>query len=188
MKHRPIPEFLDKLNMLAEDHLHTAVSVFQKLSEEELRRPSSTGGWSIAQCLEHLNSYGVYYLPQIKRVILNSKASGNSNYENGWLGGYFIKMMQPNGKKFKAVRSHNPQPELDAPEVIATFIKQQEELIGYIRQAAKADLSGRIAMSIGPVVRLKLGDILEFIVVHNARHMQQALRNLSGEVYDSRLS
>ncbi len=51
-------EFLNSLEDRVEDHLQLAVNRFQNLPESELLRPSENGGWSIAQCLWHLNSYG----------------------------------------------------------------------------------------------------------------------------------
>lgn len=55
-----------------EDHLQQAIGLFQNLPERELLQPSSTGGWSIAQCLDHLNSYGHYYLPKIQEGMKKS--------------------------------------------------------------------------------------------------------------------
>ena len=58
---------LDLLEQRVENHLDTAVSIYQNLTVKELLAAPSYGGWSIAQCLEHLNRYGKYYLPHIKK-------------------------------------------------------------------------------------------------------------------------
>ena len=52
---------IDSLEQQVDAHLQQAIKVYQNLDADTLSRPSSTGGWSIAQCLEHLNSYGDYF-------------------------------------------------------------------------------------------------------------------------------
>ena len=59
-------ELITMLEGEVETHLNDAVKIFQNLTSTELLKPSANGGWSIAQCLWHLNSYGDYYLPEIK--------------------------------------------------------------------------------------------------------------------------
>ena len=64
---------LETLETTVESHLRDVLHDFQNLTETELLRPAGNGGWSIAQCLEHLNRYGNYYLPQIKTGIASKK-------------------------------------------------------------------------------------------------------------------
>ena len=58
-------ELITKLEAQVEKHLAEAIRVYQNLGNEELNKPAKDGGWSIAQCLDHLNSYGDYYFPKI---------------------------------------------------------------------------------------------------------------------------
>jgi hypothetical protein len=60
---------LNELEGKVEHHLQIATRDFQNMSAEELLTPGEHGGWSIAQCLEHLNRYGQYYFPTIKRAL-----------------------------------------------------------------------------------------------------------------------
>ena len=71
---------LNELGGKVELHVHNSIGVFQNLSEEILLRPSSKGGWSIAQCLEHLNSYGYYYLPLIEVALEKSTTNSTAFY------------------------------------------------------------------------------------------------------------
>ena len=59
-------QLLGTIEEQVESHVNDAVKIFQNLPGEVLLRPAANGGWSIAQCLWHLNSYGDYYLPKIK--------------------------------------------------------------------------------------------------------------------------
>jgi hypothetical protein len=176
-------QLLDTLEAAAEQHLQHAVRHFQNLSADVLREPSASGGWSIAQCLEHLNRYGNFYLPAISRALSRKKGDpANPTFTGTWIGHYFTRMMQPEtGKrKIKAMKAYAPPPDLDASAVVAEFIHQQETLMRLLMQARQADLTAtRVPLSIAPFLRMRLGDVFGFIIAHDERHIQQALRNTS---------
>lgn len=174
-----VQTILTSLELQVEQHLVLAIQTLQNLEEGVLLKPSPAGGWSIVQCLWHLNSYGHFYLPHIHNA-LDDTRTAISTYKSGWLGAYFIKIMQPGGKqKFKAFKDHVPPIQLNAHLVVAEFIEQQETLLGYIKRAQHANLNKRLPVSISNLITLKLGDVLQFVVAHDERHLQQALRNLT---------
>jgi hypothetical protein len=170
---------LNALEQQVEQHLQLAIHTFQNLDEAILFHPAANNGWSIAQCLWHLNSYGDYYLPRISKGLSGGKRSESSLFKSTWLGAYFIRMMLPtSGKKYKAFKDHVPPSHPDAYPTVAEFIHQQELLLSYIQQSRQVDMNTiRIPISIASYIRLKLGDVLQFIVAHDERHLQQALRN-----------
>lgn len=176
-------QLLGTLEKRVELHIQEAVSCFQNMSEPQLLAPAADGGWSIAQCLDHLNSYGHYYLPQIKQAMdAHQQERSGGIFKSSWLGAYFTRMMEPRtGKrKMKAMKGHIPAANLDAQAVVAEFIRQQEVLLDYLQQARKVDLNTiRIPVSIAKWIRLKLGDVFQFIIAHNERHVLQARRNVA---------
>jgi len=186
MKPTSKAHFLDRLEGRVEQHIMEAVSHFQNLPERILLQPAKDGGWSIAQCLDHLNGYGDYYLPQIKKGLDGRKSrSFKSTFKSSWLGSYFTRMMEPDtGKrKMKAFKNHIPSPHLDAYAVVAAFIQQQETLLQYLKQAREADLNAiRIPVSIAKFIKLNLGDVFQFLIAHNERHIRQAKRHLAGKI------
>lgn len=174
---------LDELETQVEHHLLQVTHTFQNLDTATLLEAAPGGGWSMAQCLEHLNSYGRYYLPAIEQALGNAAcgAVAGSLFKSTWLGDYFTRMMQPGEqiKHYKAPKDHTPQAALDAHAVIAVFIEQQEQLLALIRKARMADINAiRIPISISRWIRLKLGDVFRFLVAHNGRHLMQAGRLL----------
>ncbi len=179
---------MDKMTFLADLHekvdlqLQEATKVFQNLSEGVLLKQPPSGGWSAAQCFEHLNRYGNYYLPQIRKATQQSRASDpDKTFTNGWLGSYFSRMMDPDtGKtKIKTFKEYVPSPQLDAHTVVAEFIHQQETMLKYLDHARRADLNRRIPISLTSLVRLRLGDVFQFVIAHNARHLEQAKRAIT---------
>jgi hypothetical protein len=74
--------FLDKLENKVESHIQEAVRVFQNADEQTLLRPAPNGGWSIAQCLDHLNSYGNYYLPYIQNGLNKNIGQPHTKYSD----------------------------------------------------------------------------------------------------------
>lgn len=175
-------KLLSQLEQQTETHLAMAVSRFQNLPESVLLKPASDGGWSIAQCLAHLNSYGDFYLRAMQHAIHHPKGnSSRQEFQSGWLGNYFTKMMQPGltGKKYKSPKNHLPPPQLNAYEVVAVFIQQQEQLIRLLRKANNVDINAtRVPISLTKWVKLKLGDTFRFFIAHNERHIVQANKNL----------
>jgi hypothetical protein len=171
---------LSQLETRIEAHLALARNEFLPADVSTLLRPSDTGGWSIAQCLEHLNAYGRYYLPAIQNRL---PKPGNSKtakvFRSSWFGAYFTRMMEPTTgtRKIKAMKAYIPPVQLDAHAVVRDFITQQETLLALLRQSSQCDLNRiRIPISIAQFIRLKLGDVFQFLIAHNERHLQQAKR------------
>ena len=174
-------QLLDSLEERVNEHLHAAIDEFQNMKSDLLLRPAADGGWSIAQCLEHLNRYGDYYIPQIKQGLHRQQFFVQGGlFKSGFLGGVFTRMMDPDRgkKKYKALKDYIPVADLDAYAVVAEFIRQQEELLICLQGARSADLNRiRVPVSILPMLRLKLGDVLQFFIAHDERHIRQAKRN-----------
>jgi hypothetical protein len=174
--------WLDGLEASVERHLQKAIYYFQNQDRVVLLTPSTTGGWSIAQCLEHLNRYGHFYLPAIDQALQRHSGQPDApTFTSTWLGSYFTRMMQPEtGKrKIKAMKAYAPPPDLDAHAIVAEFIHQQETLLTLLSRARRSDLTAtRVPISIASFIRLRLGDVFAFVIAHDERHVQQALRNL----------
>ena len=183
-----IMETANKTNLLnhlenqVESHLQQAVHQYQNLRDEILLKPSNTGGWSISECLVHLNLYGNYYLPLFENGLKNSPENTNVNtIKSSWLGRKSIESMNPETgkKKYKAFKTYIPETHLDAKTTVAEFINQQERMLQILQMARTKDIQQiKIPISIAKFLKLNLGDALQFLIVHNERHIQQANRNL----------
>jgi hypothetical protein len=94
------------------------------------------------------------------------------------MGKKFIAMMHPdNKKKHKTFARMNPSHGSLKKEVIERFLKNQEELLDIVNEAAKIDLNkASIPVEFLKILRMNLGDALQFVVVHEQRHIRQAHR------------
>jgi DinB superfamily len=178
-------DLLDDLYQQTESNISRAISEWQLLSGDQMNRQPGQGQWSAAQCLEHLNSYGRYYLPAIGKATREGTNRPALYFNSGWLGNYFYRSMltgsdgQPK-KKMSSPKDHRPIPQLDAPKVLNEFISQMEFLGKLLTDARNVDINlSRVPISIAPFIKLKLGDVFLFLVAHINRHMLQAERALS---------
>lgn len=132
--------------------------------------------WSVLECLEHLNLYGDFYLPQMESKIKNSSTKTDIEFKSGILGNYFAKSMLPKEKlnKMKTFKDKNPLNSNLKKTVIDRFITQQIKLLDLLNQSRNVSLNKvKIQTSISSLIKLKLGDTFQFLINHNIRHLKQ---------------
>ncbi|MGA0560577.1 DinB family protein [Larkinella sp. VNQ87] len=174
---------LEQLAAETRELIQVVQGEFNSLTDRELNRQPSPDRWSVAQCLEHLNSYGTYYLPRLENAIQEGAQKGSrpaARFRSGWLGNYFTNSMRPNddgsiGMKSKAVKNHTPASDLDARAVLWVFLDQQNQIIALLEEAKRVDIQElRVPISIARFVRLSVGDTFRFLLAHEQRHVLQA--------------
>ncbi|WP_090786684.1 DinB family protein [Pedobacter sp. ok626] len=172
-------------NQLIDDLLVTtknSTQAVQKLKQFELLKLSERNApneWSILECIEHLNLYGSFYLPAIEKAILSQKTIHNSCvFKSGILGNYFVnlvKLKQAKIKKMSTAKTMDPFEKQLTITTIDRFLKQQERLKSLLEQARYVDITkAKTPISISRFIKLRLGDILRFMVYHIERHVAQA--------------
>jgi hypothetical protein len=170
-----------------ESYLDKAVKTWQNMPANIFHKKPNPEAWSAAQCLEHLNIYGRYYLPAIEHAIDIAEQKGykpTDTYTSGWLGNYFYNQMRPNTEgvlktTMKTPANAIPAPTPDAHAMIAEFIDQQERMLQHIERARNIHIGKvRVPISIMKWVKLKLGDTFLFMTAHHLRHILQAERAL----------
>jgi len=178
-----------RLQQQTEDILNKAIGEWQMIPHGSFALRPAAGKWSANECLQHLNSYGNYYLPAIEQATKRSidrQQYPASQFKTGWLGNYFTRLMLPaedgTVKKMKSPGAHIPKSIFDSHEVISSFIDQQEKMLQLLEAAKKIDLNKtKVPISIAPVISLKLGDVFSFIIAHNQRHVLQAETALNAQ-------
>lgn len=132
--------------------------------------------WSILECLEHMNLYGDFYLPQIESTIKKSKTKTDLEFKSGFIGNYFAKSMLPKEKlnKMKTFKDKNPLNAKLDNLVIDRFLNQQIKLLDLLTQSRNVSLNNvKIRTSITNLIKLKLGDTFQLLINHIIRHLKQ---------------
>ncbi len=154
-----------------------AAKLFTTYSIKQLNWKENPKSWSVLECIEHLNRYSDFYLPEIFQRIQDSKSIPAELFKSNWFGRYFSKSVSYKEKlnKMNTFKSMNPlNSELNI-STIEKFITQQHELLKLIDKAKAVNLDKiRTAISISKLIKLKLGDTLRVLIYHNERHIKQA--------------
>ena len=169
-------ELLNKLITLTEENREEAKS-FKKLTASVLNFKESSDSWSILECIEHLVRYGNFYLPEIGIQLEKSKHQKVDIYKTGFFGNYFANSMLPKDKvnKMKTFKSMNPTGSKVDVKVLDKFIQQQDTMLKLLAKAKETDINKvKTAISITPLIRLRLGDTFKVVIFHNWRHLIQA--------------
>jgi len=172
---------INELVELTHEHLAFAESLLLK-TDEELNKRLTDESWSVLECLEHLNLYGNFYLPEIKNRIERSKTKAATEFKSGWLGNYFAQSMLPkeNLNKMKAFKSMNPIHSSLSKNTVTVFIDQQKQLLDLLNASRNVNLNKvKTNISITTLIKLKLGDTFKFLIYHNKRHVVQAKKVLA---------
>jgi hypothetical protein len=159
------------------------ITKLSKLKPEILYWKENTTSWNVLECIEHLNMYGDFYIPEIRNRINQSKqlkVSGDLSFKYGWWGNYFVNAVAPKPEnelnKMNAFKKLNPITKKLDVSVLSTFLKQQEEIQELLDLALHLNLNKIKTDSTIPLVKLRLGDTFRAEVYHNQRHVNQACR------------
>ncbi len=170
--------------------------VFEQLPTQTMLEQPSPESWNIVQCLEHLNLYGDFYLPEIEsRALKAGKVQGDYEFRSGILGNYSANSMLPKDdkvRKMKTFKDKDPSKlDLQCEVVFARFFKQQERFLELLESCRSVDLNRTKTSTTLKYLSFKLGDTLRFVIYHHKRHIWQAnniLKALNQEQQEKELS
>ena len=168
---------IKELRTMSEKSLQQVQS-FKQLDAVQLNYRAHAHSWSILECLEHLNLYGDFYLPEIERAILLAGPQEIKEFKSGWLGNYFAELMRAEkGNTMASPKDKNPIYSSLSDTTIIRFEKQCERLKHILDMAEKTNLNKvKCSISLTRFIKLKLGDTLRFYIYHIDRHVKQASR------------
>lgn len=173
-------QLIEELKQYVNSHIQFVQSL-NELSEDDLQRKKDLKSWSVVECLEHLNLYAIFYNKEIQKQLQNSRYHKSEIFRPGYLGNKFaIDMLPKKGMKtMNTFKSKNPiYSRLNRKEVIANFLKNQKKLLELLEEAKQKDLTKIKTAITLPLLKLRLGDTLRFVIHHNERHIVQAQKVL----------
>ncbi|MBK0401784.1 DinB family protein [Adhaeribacter sp. BT258] len=173
---------LDQLTREVRTIVQFAETELKKLPIEKLNQRPANGGWSLLECLEHLNRYSNYYNPALEKALAtNSSAKGNSEITLTWIGKKSVEMIAPNNtKKHKTMKKMNPQGSLLHASVVDEFLKNQQQLLSLLQKSGQTDLGKKaVPVEFFRLLKMNIGETLLFMVLHEQRHFLQLQRILA---------
>lgn len=151
------------------------------LSDIQFQWQPPAGGWSIAQCLDHLNVTARLYLPRLDQAIADAirrGVYGEGPFRYALLGRWLTKSQEPPARmRFKAPKVMHPPSGRTREEIVAAFRAYQVQFIDRLRQANGLDLArARVSSPAATWIRFSLGSGFAAMAAHERRHLWQARR------------
>jgi len=168
--------------------LDTVEREFRPLTAEQLRTKPANGGWSIVECLQHLNLAERFYIRQLQHKVdklgLVQHNPDDQVIESGLVGRLLIRIVDPKSKtKFPAPGVVRPRTatDLDPADVMGQFVELQTLLRSLLDKAVYLDWNrDKTSTLFGSWLKIRVGDMVLMLVAHTERHMAQAMRVKAG--------
>jgi hypothetical protein len=170
-----------QLDVLARELGHASArarEIVARVSDEGFHRRPGTG-WSAAECIAHLNLSNEAMLPLIdgglREAAARSRPTSPSYRRDltGWLLSWYLEPPYRRGVKTPA--QFEPASTGSKEEILAEFLRLQDELVDRLRIAAGLDLNRvRIVSPFNARARYNLYSAFRVITAHERRHLYQA--------------
>jgi hypothetical protein len=136
------------------------------------------GGWSAAECIDHLIKINEKYFPIFEDISRQYSTTGLKEYKNSFMGKFIIKSVNPDTqRKTKTLPPFYPASSLFRSEIIDEFLEQHRKIRMYIERFREHDLKKiKVTSPLSSWVRYNLGDACRIIIYHDLRHLGQAHR------------
>jgi hypothetical protein len=164
-------QMIDSINVII-DQVHDLAA----LNTIQLNWKESPDKWSIIECVEHLNRYNSYYIQEIENNFTPSKQSTEPELISTWIGKKSIAMMNPrNRKKQKTFKKMNPLNSSLSADVFKKFISNQQRMETLLGELSNVDANAKVVrVEFFKLLKMTIAEALEFLIVHQQRHMLQA--------------
>jgi DinB family protein len=153
------------------------------LSEQLGTGRPETGGWSVAECLDHLAIANRVYLKAMQEPAQRARTRGRLRRRPampGWPGRLFCYMLEPPPKwwsNLKAPGIIKPRQSPPLGDSVAAFKASQAEMIAFLRAHADLDLASiRFRNPFVGWIHFSLATGLHVTGSHERRHLAQAWR------------
>ncbi len=153
----------------------------QIISENRARlneRPAK-GGWSMAECIDHVNVIARELVGPLKETIHQAKSAGKMSdraHRPGFLGKYMTRSMEPPAKKrMKTQTLYEPSSNIDPNTLLEQYKDVHNTFKQLIRECEGVDISKvKMKSPALKILKLNLGDWFFFTASHERRHAWQA--------------
>lgn len=173
--------FINNILQKGKEAKEKARIAFSGISPAQLNWKPSPEKWSIAQCLDHLVVSDSSYFPELEKIITGTYRMNfweKFNPFTGIMGRLMKDRLQELPKvKMKAPKKIQPSSSEIDTDIIERYHKNLDRFLEYISNCRTIDLDKTIITSpIASVVTYSLRDAMQFLIQHEHRHINQAIR------------
>jgi hypothetical protein len=149
------------------------------MDDDSINRQPPGGGWSVAQCLEHLVLMNDFYLRGWQEAVTEAAHAERGPFRGlrpTFIGRWFANSMEPPVRmKVKANASMMPGPRFSRDDILARYKASHEAYRRLVRSAAAVDVN-RIVRPNAFIkqVKMRLATVLLLVPAHDRRHLWQA--------------
>jgi len=159
---------------------------FSSISLRQLNWKPSPESWSIAQCLDHLIVADSSYFPALKKITEGTYKMNNWERNSPFtsLCGRIMKsrLKEQANKKMTAPKVFQPDASEIKTDIIERYHKNLDGFMLYIANCQEIDIDKTIITSPAiKIVTYNLRDAFSFLIQHEHRHINQAIRVKSNE-------
>lgn len=145
----------------------------------DLNVRARSGGWTMAECVDHVNTVARQLVGPLKETIQAAKAAGKMSdreHRPGFVGKYMTRSMEPPvKKKMKTQKIYEPSSNLDPNTLLEQFKDVHNTFKQLIRESDGLDISKvKMKSPALKILKLNLGDWYFFSAAHERRHLWQA--------------
>ena len=180
--------FIQSILQKGKDAAEKVTSNFSSISETQLNWKRSSQSWNIAQCLQHLMISHLAYFPVLNQIIEGEFKMNfwerNSPFSRFW--GREMKERLQEKVKGRLIAPRKIQPTKTEYHIVLLDRYQEnlEEFLNRISQCKDVDLDKTIITSpLLSIVTYSLRDAFQFLLQHEHRHINQAIRVKESESF-----
>ena len=172
-----IDDFRRQFEALADD----ADALVAPLTDQQFAWQPAPDAWSIAQCIDHLNTTARLYLPRLDDGIANAIRQGlygEGPFTYWWIARMFVRNLEPPPRpRVRTPPAFRPPPERTRHDIMAAFRAYQVQYVDRLRQANGLDLvRARVRSPVATWIPMPLGTGFAAMAAHERRHLWQARR------------
>jgi len=166
------------LEQLAAIRQRTSALLARVPDDETFNRQPGDGGWSVGQCLDHLNQMNRLYFGAIRDALSRaqrSRAPVTTPLVSSWFGNWFAASMEPGTRKVRSPRKAVPRSSVTRAGAAGEFLRGLDEIEAALKDAASIDLNRpTFASPFFSLSRVRAGTGFRILLAHMRRHLTQA--------------
>lgn len=149
------------------------------LTESQFRWRPHPGGWSVAECIEHLDRSIAVYLPVLDHAIDKARAqgiTGTGPFRYSALGRLMLWGIEPPYRmKVKTFAPLSPTLNTSKTDTVAAYLARHRDIEKRMKESSGLDWKRiRIESPLIKRIKLELGVLFACVTAHERRHVWQA--------------